>query len=97
MAHYIRVFGVLQLKCSFQIENTCYSNILVEIIFLNNLQGPALYAGQTTIADENRQKLYEAVGFLNKFLDGKQYITGSEQPTLADLSIFSSITNISVT
>ena len=55
-----------------------------------------MYAGQTKIADDSRQKLFEAVGLLNTFLEGKSYVTGSEQPTIADLSIFASVANIVV-
>lgn len=59
-------------------------------------QLPILYGGQTKIADDSRQKLFEAVGYLNTFLEGKSYVAGSEQPTIADLSIFASVANIVV-
>ncbi|XP_055298918.1 glutathione S-transferase 1-like [Sitodiplosis mosellana] len=55
---------------------------------------PILFGGQTKISDDNRQKLFDAVEFLNTFLEGKTYVAGSEQPTIADLSIFTSIANI---
>lgn len=59
-------------------------------------QLPALYMGQTTISDDARQKLFDAVELLNTFLQGKTFITGSDQPTIADLSLFSSVANIFV-
>lgn len=60
------------------------------------MQLPAIQKGQTHITDESRHKLFEAIGFLNSFLEGKQFIIGSEQPTIADLAVFSSIANVVV-
>ncbi|XP_037026637.1 glutathione S-transferase 1-1-like [Bradysia coprophila] len=55
---------------------------------------PAFYQGQTTISDDARQKLFEAIGFLNTYLEGKKYVSGSAEPTIADFSLFSSVANI---
>lgn len=55
-----------------------------------------MYSGQTTISEESRQKLFEAIELLNTFLEGKTFVAGSNQPTIADLSIFSSVANIIV-
>lgn len=55
-----------------------------------------MYAGATTISDENRQNVHKALDFLNMFLEGNNYVTGSEEPTLADVVIFVSVTNVVV-
>lgn len=57
---------------------------------------PALYRGQTHIDDQSRKSLYDAVGVLNTLLEGKTYVIGSDQPTLADLSLLASVANIVV-
>lgn len=59
-------------------------------------QQPAWYFGQTFITDEARTKVFESVDLLNTFLQGKKYITGSDEPTLADISLFSTIVNLFV-
>lgn len=55
-----------------------------------------MYGGATVIADEDRQNLFIALEFLNIFLDGNKYVTGSDEPTLADVISFVSITNVVV-
>lgn len=52
--------------------------------------------GDPTISEEDRQNLHKAIGLLNTLLEGKKYVTGSEEPTLADTTIFVSITNFVV-
>lgn len=66
--------------------------------FFPNLrfQLPAIFKGQTHITDESRQQLFDTIGILNTLLNGKKFLIGSEQPTLADLSVFSSIANVVV-
>lgn len=59
-------------------------------------QRPALYDGVTKINDKDRQSLLEAIGFLDTYLKGNKYVTGSEQPTLADLSLLASISSFVV-
>lgn len=59
-------------------------------------QQPAWYFGQTFITDEARTKVFESVDLLNTFLQGKKYITGSDEPTLADISLFSTVVNLFV-
>lgn len=55
-----------------------------------------MYAGTTTIAEEDRQNVYKALEFLNIFLEAGKYVTGSQEPTLADVVIFVSVTNVVV-
>lgn len=55
-----------------------------------------MYGGATVVADEDRQNLFKALEFLNIFLEGNKYLTGSEEPTLADVITFVSITNVVV-
>lgn len=55
-----------------------------------------MYAGATTIAEEDRQNVYKALEFLNIFLEGNKYVIGSDEPTLADVVIFVSVTNVVV-
>lgn len=59
-------------------------------------QFPVLSYGATDISDENRQKLFESLDTLNKFLAGRKYITGSAEPTVADTTLFTTVANISV-
>lgn len=49
-----------------------------------------------TISDEHRLSLFQALELLNTFLKGNTYLTGSQQPTLADAVIFVSISNVVV-
>lgn len=55
-----------------------------------------MYGGATSIADEDRQNVYKVLETLNTFLEGNNYVTGSDEPTLADVIIFVSITNVVV-
>ena len=55
-----------------------------------------LFLGETRISDEKREKLNEAFGFLNTFLEGNEFVCGGENATLADLAILASITSIVV-
>lgn len=55
-----------------------------------------MYGGATSIADEDRQNVYKVLETLNTFLEGNNYLTGSAEPTLADVIIFVSITNVVV-
>lgn len=50
----------------------------------------------TKIQDEDRQKLFEAVDWVNTFLEGHKYIAGTDFPTLADISLFNYVANFSV-
>lgn len=49
-----------------------------------------------TISDEHRLNLSQALELLNIFLRGNNYLTGSQLPTLADVIIFVSISNVVV-
>lgn len=55
-----------------------------------------MYAGVTTISDEKRKNIYDALDTLNMYLEGNNYVTGSKEPTLADVFIFVSVTNVVV-
>lgn len=67
---------------------------LFNAIIDRSLQWEVLYNGSKTISDENRENLFKALDVLNQFLEGNKYITGSEEPTLADVVSFVSITNV---
>jgi len=55
---------------------------------------PVLFIGETKITDEKRQKLNEAFAILNTFLEGNAYVAGGNVPSLADLSVLSTISSI---
>lgn len=58
-------------------------------------QYPVIFLGETKIDNVNRERLYEALGFLESFLDGKKFVAGDEL-SLADISILVSVTSIDV-
>lgn len=51
--------------------------------------------GETKIADEKRKQVYEAFGFIEKFLEGRKWFCG-EDLTIADLAILASLASIMV-
>lgn len=55
-----------------------------------------MFIGETKITDEKREKLYEALGWLNTFLEGNKYVAGGDGWTLADLSLLASVATIEV-
>lgn len=56
-----------------------------------------MHLGATKIADGDRQHLFDAVDHVDKrFFQGNQFIAGTEQPTLADISFLTSIANFVV-
>jgi len=55
---------------------------------------PVLFTGETKITDEKREKLYEALGWLNTFLEGNKYVAGGTDWSLADLSLLASVATI---
>lgn len=54
-----------------------------------------IYLGVTKVDQAKKDRLLEALGFLNTFLDGHKYVAG-DQLTLADLSCLASVTSIDV-
>jgi len=54
---------------------------------------PAFFLGETKISDEKRNKIYEAFGYLEKFLEGCKWLCG-DNLTVADLQILSSVSSI---
>lgn len=54
-----------------------------------------IYLGETKIAEEKRNQVYEAFGFLEQFLDGRKWFCGNNM-TIADLSILASVSSIIV-
>lgn len=54
-----------------------------------------LFIGETKITQEKRDKLNEALVFLNTFLNGTKYVAG-DNVTIADLAIYASVTSIVV-
>lgn len=55
-----------------------------------------MYGGATSISEEDRQNVHQVLETLNTFLEGNKYLTGSDEPTLADVIINVSITNVVV-
>lgn len=55
-----------------------------------------MFGGATVIDDEDRQNLFKSLEILNTYLEGDKYLTGSEEPTLADVIIFVGISNVVV-
>jgi glutathione S-transferase len=51
--------------------------------------------GETRISDEKRKAIYEAFGFMEKFLEGRKWFCG-DNLTIADLSILASLASIIV-
>lgn len=60
------------------------------------IQFPVIYQGETRIRDDQRQKLFEAIGWLNTFLEGHEYVAGTQNPSVADISLFNSVASIVV-
>ncbi|KAF7283999.1 glutathione S-transferase 1-like [Rhynchophorus ferrugineus] len=54
---------------------------------------PVLFLGEDQILDEHKQPLEEALGFLDVFLEGNDFVTGSKL-TVADCSLIASVTSI---
>lgn len=53
--------------------------------------------GQKLPADPARlRSMEQALGFLNTFLEGEQFVAGGEKPTIADFSILASIATFEV-
>lgn len=74
----------------------------IPIIFFNFLffftltkKFPALFLGETKITDDKREQVYEAFGFMEKFLEGRKWFCGVNL-TIADLSILASMSSIIV-
>lgn len=55
-----------------------------------------MYFGETKIQDEHRQKVFEALSWLNTLLEGHKYLAETEHATLADMSLLPSVANFSV-
>lgn len=59
------------------------------------MQFPALFLGEKKITDEKRNQVFEAFGFMEKFLDGRKWFCG-DNLTIADLSILASMSSVLV-
>ncbi|XP_068892686.1 glutathione S-transferase 1-like [Tenebrio molitor] len=67
-------------------------------VFFARLLGitrPIIFQGKTDIDDAARDNMLEAYGFLNTFLEGKQWVAG-DFISVADYSLISSVTSIEV-
>lgn len=53
------------------------------------------FLGETKISDDKRKQIFEAFGFMEKFLEGRKWFAG-DNLTLADLSILASVASITV-
>jgi len=54
---------------------------------------PALFLGEKKITDEKRNQVFEAFGFMEKFLDERKWFCG-DNLTIADLSILASMSSV---
>nr|QWJ89644.1 glutathione S-transferase d2 [Sitophilus zeamais] len=54
---------------------------------------PVLFLGEDTILDEHKQPLEEALGFLDVFLEGNNFVTG-DKLTVADCCLVASVSSI---
>lgn len=66
------------------------------LLFILVFKWKIMYNAVSKIDDEERQAVYKALDTLNTFLDGNKYLIGSEEPTLADVISFVSVTNVTV-
>lgn len=58
-------------------------------------QFPVFFLGETKISDDKRKQVYEAFGFMEKFLEGRKWFCG-DNLTIADLAILASLSSIIV-
>lgn len=58
-------------------------------------QFPIVYQGEDQILDETKQPLEEALGFLDVFLEGHDFVAG-DKLTVADCSLVASVSSIMV-
>ncbi|KAH0820124.1 hypothetical protein GEV33_002665 [Tenebrio molitor] len=63
------------------------------VLFPINALGPVIYGGERSVPLEKIQRVEEAYGFVEKFLQGQDWIAG-DAVTIADFSIISSITTL---
>jgi glutathione S-transferase len=59
------------------------------------LQFPVIFLGKTTVDDEQKAGIDEALSYLDKFLEGSPWIAGSKI-TIADFSCVTSVSSIVV-
>nr|AIL23541.1 glutathione S-transferase epsilon [Tenebrio molitor] len=63
------------------------------VLFPINALGPVIYGGERSVPLEKIQRVEEAYGFVEKFLQGQDWIAG-DAVTIADFSIIPSITTL---
>lgn len=56
------------------------------------MQKPIVFEGKTTIDEKDKEHFVEAYGFLNTFLDGKQWVAG-DFISVADYSIVATVSS----
>lgn len=55
-----------------------------------------IYGNETKIADVKRKALFEAIGWLNGFLNGQTYVAGGNSVSIADFFILASMAQLIV-
>lgn len=81
-----------------RIRAICVSKITVTkcvMLLTTNLQFPVLFLGEIEIPDEYKTALDEALGFLDVFLEGNDFVAGNKL-TVADCCIVASVSSIVV-
>jgi glutathione S-transferase len=59
------------------------------------LQVPVLYQGKTTIDEDKKASIHEALSYLDKFLEGGPWVAGNKM-TIADCCCVASVSTIVV-
>lgn len=57
-------------------------------------QHPISYDSETTIPAERKRAVWEAIEWLELFLEGEKYVAGGAEPSLADLYLMSSMLSL---
>lgn len=50
--------------------------------------------GETVVAEDNKERVFAVLNTLEKFLDGQEWFSASDSPSIADLSILANFATI---